>query len=79
MIIDFEGTSLEDLCDGFYIDAQVCIEYHSEGGDEKWNDYTSIYVDGDIYIHTPDGTIKAEGKFGEYLESLLIDKAKQRL
>ena len=79
MIIDFEGTPLEDLCDGFYVDAQVCIEENSEGGDGNWNTYTSAYVDGDIFIQTPEGKFKAEGKFGEYLESLLLQKVEQRL
>ena len=79
MIIDFDGTSLEELCGGIYINAQVCVEEHTEGADHNWNTFTSTYVDGDIYMDTPDGSFVLTGKFAEYLESLLIDKAKQRL
>jgi len=79
MIIDFDGTSLEELCGGIYINAQVCVEEHTEGADYNWNTYTSTYVDGDIYIVTPNGKYKAEGQFGEYLQTLIIQKAEQQL
>ena len=77
MIIDYDGISLDELCDGIYIDAQVRIEENTEGADYMYNTYTSTYVDGDIYMDTPDGSFVLTGKFAEYLESLLIDKAKQ--
>jgi hypothetical protein len=79
MIIDFEGLSLDELCDGVHVDAQVRIEENTEGADYMRNTYTSAYVDGDIYIVTAHGKYKAEGRFGEYLESLIIGKAEKQL
>jgi len=79
MIIDFEGLSLDELCDGVHVDAQVRIEENTEGADYMRNTYTSTYVDGDIYIVTAHGKYKAEGRFGEYLESLIIAKAEKRV
>ena len=75
MIIDFDGIALDELCEGIYIDAQVYVDQVTEGAGYNWNTFTSTYVDGDIYITTPEGKFKAEGKFGEYLEQLLIQKA----
>ena len=77
MIIDFDGLSLDELCGSIYVDAQVYVEQSTEGSDYNWNTFTSTYVDGDIYIDTPDGKFKAEGKFGEYLEQRLIQRTKQ--
>lgn len=74
MIIDYDGISLDELCNGIYIDAQVRIEEITEGADYMYNTYDSTYVDGDIYINTPEGKFKAEGKFAEYLEQKLIDR-----
>ena len=79
MIIDFEGLSLDELCDGVHVDAQVRIEENTEGADYMRNTYTSTYVDGDIYIVTAHGNYKAEGRFGEYLESLIIAKAEKQV
>jgi hypothetical protein len=79
MIIDFEGLSLDELCDGVHVDAQVRIEENTEGADYMRNTYTSTYVDGDIYIVTAHGKYKAEGRFGEYLESLIIAKAEKQV
>lgn len=79
MIIDFEGLSLDELCDGVHVDAQVRIEENTEGADYMRNTYTSTYVDGDIYIVTAHGKYKAEGRFGEYLESLIIGKAEKQV
>ena len=79
MIIDYDGISLDELCDGIYIDAQVRIEENTEGAGYMYNTYTSTYVDGDIYIVTPNGKYKAEGQFGEYLQTLIIQKAEKQL
>ena len=79
MIIDFEGLSLDELCDGVHVDAQVRIEENTEGAEYMRNTYTSTYVDGDIYIVTAHGKYKAEGRFGEYLESLIIAKAEKQV
>lgn len=79
MIIDFDGIALDELCGGIYINAQVCIDEITEGTAYDWTTFTSTYVDGNIYIDTPDGKFLAEGKFGEYLQELLISKAKQEL
>lgn len=79
MIIDFSDTELNELCGGIYINAQVAVDEITEGAGYDWNTFTSTYVDGDIYIQTPDGSFTADGKFGEYLRELLIQKANNQL